>query len=129
MLFQYEFSQGLMFGIQSTPNYAAAHIGTAASKKYLKKFIHMVGTFTDNEIKLYIDNQLVASADFAYQIPGSSTFRIGNEIGRSYYSNMDLLIWYVGIHLNNCLNCNLWALWQSWRIIINYDLIIATVKC
>ena len=89
-LFQYEFSQGLMFGIQNTPQYGAAHINTAPSKKYLNKFIHMVGTFHANEIKLYIDGQLVASADFADPIPPASTFRIGNEVGRSYYSNMDL---------------------------------------
>lgn len=89
-LFQYEFTQGLLFGILNSPNYGAAYIGTTASKKYLKKFIHMVGTFHANELKLYIDNQLVASTTFQYEIPPVSTFRIGNEINRSYYSNMDL---------------------------------------
>ena len=89
-LFQYEFSQGLMFGIQSSPYGGSAHIGTDASRKYLKKFVHMVGTFSDNELRLYLDGELAATADFAYPIPAASTFRIGNEVGRSYYSNMDL---------------------------------------
>ena len=89
-LHQYEFTAGLMFGIQNNPSYGAAQIGTEASQQYLNKFIHMVGTYDGTTVRLYINGNSVASQSYAAGIPQSTTFRIGNESGRSYYSNMDL---------------------------------------
>ena len=89
-LHQYEFTAGLMFGIQNNPSYGTAQIGTEASQQYLNKFIHMVGTYDGTTVRLYINGNSVASQSYTAGIPQSTTFRIGNESGRSYYSNMDL---------------------------------------
>lgn len=89
-LHQYEFTAGLMFGVQNNPNFGTAQIGTEASQQYLNKFIHMVGTYDGVAVRLYINGILAASQSYTAGIPQSTTFRIGNESGRSYYSNMDL---------------------------------------
>lgn len=89
-LHQYEFTAGLMFGIQNNPNYGTAGIGTSASQQYLNQYIHMVGVYNGSQVLLYINNVLVASQSYSSGIPQATTFRIGNESGRSYYSNMYL---------------------------------------
>jgi hypothetical protein len=81
-----------MFGIQNNPNYGTAGIGTESSQQYLNKYIHMVGVYNGAQVQLYINGVIVATQSYSSGIPQSTTFRIGNESGRSYYSNMELPI-------------------------------------
>jgi len=89
-LLQYEFTAGLMFGIQNNPNYGTAGIGTESSQQYLNRYIHMTGVYNGTQVQLYINGGVVATESYSSGIPQATTFRIGNESGRSYYSNMEL---------------------------------------
>ncbi len=89
-LLQYEFTAGLMFGIQNNPNYGTAGIGTESSQQYLNRYIHMTGVYNGTQVQLYINGGVVATESYSSGIPQATTFRMGNESGRSYYSNMEL---------------------------------------
>lgn len=89
-LFQYEFNSGLCFMIYANPNFGIAQLGAGESQTYLNQYIHMVGTYDGQRVNLFINGSLAHSVDFTASYPQKTSFRIGNELGRSYYSNMSL---------------------------------------
>ncbi len=86
-LFQYENSTyGLSFAIYDTPNFGWASTGTgSAATQYLNQYIHMVGTYDNNFVRLFINGTQVASTEFINGFERQNTFRIGNEVNRSYF--------------------------------------------
>jgi hypothetical protein len=89
-LLQYEFSSGLSFSVINVSTGGTAGIGTAASAAYVGKYTHMVGVYNQSQVILYLNGINVASANYTGGLPQDTTFRIGNEFARSYYSNMNL---------------------------------------
>jgi hypothetical protein len=86
-LFQYENSTyGLAFAIYDNPNFGWARTGTgSAATQYLNQYIHMVGTYDNEYVRLYINGTLIQTTQFTGGFERQSTFRIGNEVNRSYY--------------------------------------------
>lgn len=89
-LLQYEFTSGLSFSVFNISVGGTAGIGTAASAAYVGKYTHMVGVYNQSQVILYLNGVNVASANYTGGLPQDTTFRIGNEFARSYYSNMNL---------------------------------------
>jgi hypothetical protein len=90
-LFQVEFSQGLEFSLfDGNGNGGRASLLTAPSAQYEDQYIHMVGTYDGNTVRLYINGTQSASQAYTYGYPQQSYFRLGNEYNRSYYANIDL---------------------------------------
>ena len=86
-LLQYENSTyGLSFAIYDNPNFGWAYAGTgSASTQYLNQYIHMVGVYDNNFVRLYINGVQIMATEFINGFEQRSTFRIGNEVNRSYY--------------------------------------------
>ncbi len=86
-LLQYENSTyGLAFAIYDNPSFGWAYAGTgSASTQYLNQYIHMVGVYDNNFVRLYINGIQIMATEFINGFEQRSTFRIGNEVNRSYY--------------------------------------------
>jgi hypothetical protein len=86
-LLQYENSTyGLSFAIYDSPNFGWAYAGTgSASTQYLNQYIHMVGVYDNNFVRLYINGVQIMATEYIGGFEQRSTFRIGNEVNRSYY--------------------------------------------
>lgn len=86
-LLQYENSTyGLSFAIYDNPSFGWAYAGTgSASTQYLNQYIHMVGVYDNNFVRLYINGVQIMATEFINGFEQRSTFRIGNEVNRSYY--------------------------------------------
>jgi hypothetical protein len=91
-LFQYENSTyGLSFAIYDNPNFGWARTGTgSAATQYLNQYIHMVGTYDNEYVRLYINGTLIQTTQFTGGFERQSTFRIGNEVNRSYYMSGEI---------------------------------------
>ena len=86
-LLQYEHSTyGLSFAIYDNPSFGWAYVGAgSASTQYLNQYIHMVGVYDNNFVRLYINGTQVMATEFINGFEQRSTFRIGNEVNRSYF--------------------------------------------
>jgi hypothetical protein len=86
-LFQYENSTyGLSFAIYDNPNFGWARTGIgSAATQYLNQYIHMVGTYDNQYVRLYINGNLIQTTQFTGGFERQNTFRIGNEVNRSYF--------------------------------------------
>jgi hypothetical protein len=86
-LLQYENSTyGLSFAIYDNPSFGWAYAGTgSASTQYVNQYIHMVGVYDNNFVRLYINGVQIMATEFINGFEQRSTLRIGNEVNRSYY--------------------------------------------
>lgn len=93
-LLQYEHgSYGLCFGLYDTPNFIWAKTGTGApATQYLNQYIHMVGVYDNDYVRLYINGTLIESTQYTGGFERQAYFRIGNEYNRSYYMSGEIPI-------------------------------------
>lgn len=93
-LLQYENSSyGLCFGLYDNPNFIWAKTGTGTpSTQYLNQYIHMVGTYDNEYVRLYINGTLIQTTQYTGGFERQPYFRIGNEYNRSYYMSGEIPI-------------------------------------
>ena len=86
-LFLYENSTyGLAFAIYDNPNFGWARTGIGSpATQYVNQYIHMVGTYDNQYVRLYINGNLIQTTQFTGGFERQNTFRIGNEVNRSYF--------------------------------------------
>ena len=74
------------------PNYGSAYIsgGASSSTQYLNQYIHMVGTYDNEFVRFFINGVEMASVEFINGFERQNTFRVGNEVNRSYYMNGEI---------------------------------------
>lgn len=91
-LLQYENSTyGLCFGLYDNPNFIWAKTGTGTpSTQYLNQYIHMVGVYDNDYVRLYINGALIESTQYTGGFERQAYFRIGNEYNRSYYMSGEI---------------------------------------
>jgi hypothetical protein len=91
-LFLYENSTyGLAFAIYDNPNFGWARTGIGSpATQYVNQYIHMVGTYDNEYVRLYINGTLIQTVQFTGGFERQNTFRIGNEVNRSYFMSGEI---------------------------------------
>jgi hypothetical protein len=91
-LFLYENSTyGLAFAIYDNPNFGWARTGIGSpATQYVNQYIHMVGTYDNQYVRLYINGNLIQTTQFTGGFERQNTFRIGNEVNRSYFMSGEI---------------------------------------